>query len=620
MCGICGYIYLNNHKSDHKKIKRMTDQLSHRGPDGEGYFVEENVALGHRRLSIIDIEGGQQPMFSEDGRFVIVFNGEIYNYIEVREELKKLDYRFSTNSDTEVIINAYLEWGEDCLSRLNGMWAFTIWDKQEKKLFAARDRMGIKPFYYGNSGNAFYFGSELKSILSAHDKWDIDYSTMELYLTFGYIPAPYTFYKNIFKLEPGHYLTLQNGKTIIRQYWDLPYVAEEDMITDKRETYEQFEALLKDSVRLRLRSDVASGAFLSGGLDSSSIVALLHELGQEGMDTFTISYPFKEYDESALAKLVAEKFNVRSNIRQVESTIFDDALKLVVKHYDEPFGDSSAIPTYYVSRFAGEKVKVVLTGDGGDEVLSGYTAYQGERFAESFNNIPTAVKKLLHHGTKQMAGITSGRLRYKLNRVRNVLDSASDDFINRRIKKAAWTNIDIINQVLSNQKDQISVRDFLNDKFKSPRYKDNFYNLMYFNFKVSLPDDMLTKVDRMTMANSIEARVPFLDHRIVEFMACVSKTVKMNSYQRKVVLRNTVGKKLPEELLKARKKGFRVPLREWFKDKEQEIRFNDILKGGIAGLDKDTLKRVFNSNRSEKEDYGNFIWMIFVLNKVISEH
>ena len=375
MCGIAGIFHFDPSRSVNESVlKKMTTTLSHRGPDGEGFYCKNNIGLGHRRLAIIDLTTGDQPIFNEDKSIAIIFNGEIYNYVELRDELRKLGCSFRTNSDTEVIIRAYETWGTDCQNKLNGMWAFALWDEKKNQLFISRDRIGEKPLYYSTHDNTFVFGSEIKSVLAYGCPRIPNLELTELYLTLGYVPAPYTFYKNISKLQAGHYLIVSQNSVQEKKYWDMPEIDEDNMISDKKQVYEQFENLLRDSVRIRMRSDVPYGAFLSGGLDSAGIVALMSEISKEPVRTFTIGFKEKMFDERKLAAEVAQKFKTDHHEYMIEHAAFDNALKNVMYHFDEPFGDSSALPTGQVSKIAVQKVKMVLTGDGGDEVLSGYNS------------------------------------------------------------------------------------------------------------------------------------------------------------------------------------------------------------------------------------------------------
>lgn len=613
MCGITGIYHFDaERKVSEYLLKKMTDTLFHRGPDGEGYYANQNIGLGHRRLTIIDLETGDQPQFNDDQSIAIVFNGEIYNYIELKKELETAGHKFYTNSDTEVIIRAYEHWGLDCQNKFNGMWAFALWDDRNKQLFISRDRLGEKPLYYGVFQGTVLFGSEIKSVLAYGCETSANLELTQLYLSLGYIPAPYSYYKNIFKLRQGHYLIITDSSVKEIKYWDVPELNEEAMLTDEREVYRKFEELFYDSVKIRMRSDVPFGAFLSGGLDSASIVAIMSEISKEPVQTFTIGFPDTEFDERSLANDVARQFHTKHSEFIVQPENFEESLSKILHHYDEPFGDSSAIPTGYVSKIAAKHVKMVLTGDGGDEVLSGYNSYQIEKFAQRYQNLPLPVQKFLPGLISPVKNIFSGGIRYKLNRLERILDYSRQSYTSRFIIKSSWHKPTVIGKMTGSLGKQIELSDFINDFYSKYSAKDSFYKLMLFQHKVLLPDDFLVKVDRMSMANSLETRVPFLDYRLVEFMMGVSKNVKMQGYTRKSVLRKTIGKKLPKSVMEGSKKGFSVPMREWFKDKAFDSKLESLYTEDY-GLNKSIIKEIINDNKEGKQDLGNFIWMLFVL-------
>ena len=612
MCGITGILHFDNErKADYEVIKKMTDIISYRGPDGEGYYLKNNLAFGHRRLSIIDLNTGEQPMFNEDKDLVLIFNGEIYNYIELREELKEYGYKFNTSSDSEVILKAYQKWGIDCQNKFNGMWAFALWDEKKQQLLLSRDRIGEKPLHYAIFDKTLVFGSEIKCVLTYGVPKILNSELLEIYLTLSYIPAPFTFYKHILKLKAGHCLIIQNNKVKEHQYWDLPEIDENNMITDKKKVHENFENLFTDSVKIRMRSDVSYGAFLSGGLDSSSIVALMSEISSLPVETFTIGFKEKSFDERDLALLISNKFKTNHHEYVVEPESFNESLNKISYHYDEPFGDSSAIPTGYVSKFAASKVKMVLTGDGGDEVLSGYTIYQGEKFSTLYQKLPSFIRTGIPSLITAISKPINGSLRYRLNRAQDVCNSSNMNFETRFLSKSASINLPLIKELIKDVK-TYPVEQFLNDFMKNCTYNDPFYKLMYLNFKLSLPDDMLVKVDRMSMANSLETRTPFLDFRLIEYMVKVDKNIKMDNFERKSVLRNTIGRKLPDALLNAPKKGFRIPLREWFKEDSFSDKLND-LESSMPYLNMEAIKKIIEINSKGEKDYGNFIWMLFIL-------
>jgi len=615
MCGIAGYIHFEkNRPASLDVIRRMTDVISHRGPDGEGFHIGHNLALGHRRLAIIDLSSGQQPMFSDDKKIALVFNGEIYNYIELREELIKLGHTFHTTSDTEVIIHAYRTWGADCQKRFNGMWAFSLWDEDKKQLFLSRDRVGEKPLYYSVQDNTFIFGSEIKALLAYGAEAAARSDIAELYLTLGFVPAPYTFYKNIFQLEPGKYLIVKDGEVAEKSYWTLPDITEEDLIKDKTYVENEFAVLFNDAVRIRMRSDVAFGAFLSGGLDSSCVVGTMAKHTQKPVQTFTVGFSNRQFDESHLARQVAERFGTDHHVGTVNSGDFDEALKKILLHFDEPFGDDSAIPTGFISRYASQFVKMVLTGDGGDEVLSGYTTYQGEKFAAQYRMLPRPVREMLPRFIKLTAYPLRGNLRYKMNRIAGVLQSSNLDFKKRLQSKLASLPQDSLRKIIGDANGMISFDAFYDDVMKDCRFRDSFYKLMFFQHKVTLPGDMLTKVDRMSMASSIETRVPFLDYRIIELMYRVHKNIKTRKYVNKLILRNAVANQLlPQDLLNAPKRGFNVPLREWFKQENLNGRIREILLNGNGIGNRDEIAKIIDSNKKGALDAGSFIWMLLLL-------
>lgn len=619
MCGISGFLHFDQEReASQKVIKKMNDVLIHRGPDGEGFYLKKNIALGHRRLAIIDLNTGEQPMYSPDGKIVLVFNGEIYNYIELKEELIGLGCRFSTSSDTEVIINAYITWGVDCQNHFNGMWSFALWDETLKRLFISRDRIGEKPLYYAEYDNSFVFGSEIKTIIAYGLPQTPRTDMTELYLTLSFIPAPYTFFQHIYQLMPGRFLLIDNDGIKEDIYWDLPDISEKDLNNNKGFIEKEFAKLFKDSVRIRMRSDVAFGAFLSGGLDSSCVVSEMANHTSRAIQTFTMGFPNKQYDERHLARMVAEKFQTAHHEGLLTSDDFDEAIEKILHHYDEPFGDSSAIPTGQISNYASKYVKMVLTGDGGDEVLSGYTIYQGERFAKQYQRLPSPIRNLLPKLVKFAAIPCRGNLRYKLNRISRVLESSNEPFETRLHRKLCYVSPEDLSELISQKTKSISFFEFYDEVMKGCKFTDPFYKLMYFHHKVTLPGDMLTKVDRISMASSIETRIPFLDYRIIELLFRAHKNLKTDGYLNKAILRNAIANhSLPKELLVASKKGFSVPLRDWFKDDNLNKKIKNIV---LAQQDDSpyvakSIEKLIEENKNSKTDGGNFIWMIIVLKK-----
>ncbi len=617
MCGITGFIHFEKGRTvDGDKLKRMTDVIAHRGPDGEGFHIANQVGLGHRRLAIIDLNTGDQPMYSEDRELVIVFNGEIYNYVELQQELKALGHQFKTSSDTEVILKAYQQWGIDCQKKLNGMWAFALWDNREQHLLISRDRIGEKPLNYALFDNSILFGSEIKSLLAYGMPKKPALELLEVYLYLGFIPSPHTFYKDIYKLHAGHFLLVKNGEVKENSYWTLPDITEEDLVSNENDVFEEFSSLFVDAVKIRMRSDVPFGAFLSGGLDSASIVAEMSKIQDTPVETFTIGFEQKEFDERHLASAVAKKFNTNHHDYTVEPGQFDEALSRVLFHYDEPFADPAAIPTSYVSAYARKYVKMVLTGDGGDEVLSGYRAFKGEKFAYKYQQLPGFMQHLMPKMVSVVSKPLNGKIRYKLNRVHQTLNFAKASFEDRLLSKYDTNGPHSPKELVVDK--AMNVKEYVSEALKGCRFKDPFYKFMYWQYYTSLPDRMLLKVDKMSMAHSLETRIPFLDHRLVEHMYRVDKKVKLPGYETKHVLRQTIATQLPESLLNASKKGFNVPLREWFKDKSFETVLDDISSKDY-GLNNRLVKKLVADNKAGTYDYGNFIWKLIVYSKWIEQ-
>ncbi|HYG40374.1 MAG TPA: asparagine synthase (glutamine-hydrolyzing) [Cytophagales bacterium] len=614
MCGIVGVFHFDKERLvSHETLNKMMNSVSHRGPDGEGLFINKNVGLGHRRLSIIDISGGGQPMFNLNNTISLVFNGEVYNYIELKKELQDSGQEFISNSDTEVIIKAYEVWGINFFHKLNGMWSLALWDEKKRLLIISRDRIGEKPLHYAVVDNSIVFGSEIKAILAYGVEKKQNEEVSDIYLNLGYIPAPFTYYKNIYKLNPGHNLIIQPDKYRIEKYWDLPEIDEDNMLKNKKHIYETFTNLFKDSVKIRMRSDAPFGAFLSGGLDSSSVVSVMSQYSSHSIETFTIGSENEMYDERDLARDVAHTFNTNHHEYIVGKGVLNEWVEKVLYYYDEPFADASAIPTSCVSRFASNKVKMVLTGDGGDEVLSGYTSYQGEKFAGYFQTLPKFIQRLSPNLLKAFPKPASASLKVKLKRLYNLLTTSSLSFDDRLILKQNYADFALIKSNID-LKGSIPIADYLSQIFKECKYKNEFYKLMYFHLKISLPDNMLTKVDRMSMANSLETRVPFLDHRIVEYMVNVDKNIKMEGFERKSILRNTFGKNLPSSILNSPKKGFDLPLGDWFKEKGYETELIQLFKTENL-KNSNQIKDLIEDHKKGIEDYSNLFWMLLLLKK-----
>lgn len=613
MCGITGIFNFDNNKIvDQQDLLNMNNSLVHRGPDGDGLFIQNNIGLGHRRLKIIDLLTGEQPMFSFNNNIVLVFNGEIYNYQELKKELISKGHKFFTSSDTEVIINSYLEWGLDCQNKFNGMWSFALWDKTKQRLFLSIDRIGQKPLFYSLYNNSFYFGSEIKSLFSAKLPKQINEELTELYLSLSYIPGKNTYFKNIFKVLPGQFLLVDNTGIKEIQYWDLPEIDESNMNKNIGEIKEEFSNLLQDSVKIRMNSDVPFGAFLSGGLDSASVVSLMCQNSDFPIETFTIGFKEAEFDESKLAQMVSDKFSTNHNLGYVDSNSMEFFINLISNGFDEPFGDNSAIPTYQVSNYASKKVKMVLTGDGGDEVMSGYPTYLGLKYFELYNKFPKLMRKFISRTLKNSSELLPKNLSKKVKYFNSLLLSSDMSFNENICSKKPVTQLINIKKVTNNIKNVVKIEDYINDFESKIPYKDNFYKYMYFDIKNRLPYGYLPKVDRMSMANSIETRAPFLDYRLIEFMVNVEKNIKVRNFQTKSILKNTVAKTLPSKLLNSKKMGFITPLDKWLRDPNTNIILKN-LKSSEWSLDNNHIEKMINQNNDGSADNGSFLWQLLIL-------
>jgi len=619
MCGIAGFRHGDPaRRADATRLRGMTRTLEHRGPDGEGVHTDGPVGLGMRRLAIIDVGGGDQPIFNEDGTIAVIQNGEIYNYRELRDELKAAGHEFRTASDTEVLVHGYEEWGDALVQRLNGMWAFAIWDAPQQRLLLSRDRLGIKPLYWSWTEDTLVFGSELKALLQwgcpPRPHWEV----LGAYISFGFVPEPHSFYEDIERLPPGCNLVMgPDGRPQVQRYWEVPIVEECDARRDEANIVEEFAALLRDSVRLQMRSDVPLGAFLSGGLDSASIVALAAEESARPVRTFTIGFDDPAYDERSLARSVADRYRTQHHERIVGPEDFEAGVDQLQYFFDEPFGDSSALATWVVSRIAREEVTVALTGDGGDEVLSGYTRYQGEKFSRSWNHLPAFVRRRLVPGGVQLAhSMTRGAARRKLERVERVVDAANMSFEERVTHKQSWSHDHWRQDLLQTHRGAIRPAiEYVEDVMRACPAGDPFHRLSWFDFKMMLPSQMLTKVDRMSMAHSLEARVPFLDHRLVELLAPVSAEVKLPGYTRKNVLRKAMAPHLPAALLRAGKKGFNVPLQDWFSDGPASRLLERRLEDSVLQdqIHTPTVLRMLEQHRAGSRDHGSQLWILLQL-------
>jgi asparagine synthase (glutamine-hydrolysing) len=619
MCGIAGLLHADPERpADAGVVRRMNRTLVHRGPDGDGFHVEGPVGLGMRRLAIIDVAGGDQPLYNEDRSIAVIQNGEIYNYVELRAELEGLGHAFRTRSDTEVLAHAYEAWGDDLVQHLNGMWALALWDARRGRLLLSRDRLGIKPLHWSWDGRTLLFGSEIKALLAAGLAAEPDWEVLDAYVAFGFVPEPYSLYRGVSKLPPGCNLVVEQGSAprVVR-YWEVPVADESDARRDTGRIVEEFAALLADAVRLQMRSDVPFGAFLSGGLDSASIVTLMAERSRDPVLTFTIGFAARGYDERDLARLVAQKCRTEHLERVVEPADLESGIERLGYHFDEPFGDGSALATEAVAAVAREHVTVVLTGDGGDEVLAGYTRYQGEKFSQAWAGLPRFVRRhVVPRAVGAAEAVLPGNLRDSAARAARVVESANMPFVDRVARKQSWSSPALRSGLLRGAGRSVRpAREFVEEVMRGCPARDAFHRLQWFDFKLMLPSQMLTKVDRTSMSRSLEARVPFLDHRLVELLAPVSARVQLPGWTRKQVLRRAMGDRLPPELLRARKHGFNVPMREWFRGTGPlELLQRRVARGALDDLvDRGAFDRTVDEHRMARSDHGPLFWILLML-------
>lgn len=618
MCGLVGIFDTRGERPvDRALLDRMNERQHHRGPDEGGLHVEPGLGLGHRRLSIIDLASGQQPMASADGNLVLVYNGEIYNFAALADELRALGYTFRTHCDTEVILYAYAAWGEACVTRFRGMFAFALWDRPRRQLFLARDRMGIKPLYYAPlADGTVLFGSELKALTACPQlPRQIDPLAVEDYFGFGYVPEPRTIYKAALKLPPGHTLTLRRGEPVPapRQFWDLPL--EPQPVTG--DVTHELIARLREAVRIRLVAEVPLGAFLSGGVDSSAVVAMMAGLSAEPVNTCSIAFGEAAFDETVYANDIAQQYRTRHHREQVAADDFD-LLDTLADVYDEPFADSSAIPTYRVCELARKHVTVALSGDGGDESFGGYRRYRWHLQEERLRGrLPLALRRPLFGAL--------GAIYPKANGAPRVL-------------RAKATFQSLARDSLEGYFDSVAV---LSDGLRAPLYSPAFQRelqgyraievlrrhdrlagagdplrrVQYLDFKTYLPGDILTKVDRASMAHALEVRVPILDHPFVEWAAGLPSDLKVRGGEGKAVFKQALERHLPRDILYRPKQGFAVPIAKWFRGGLRERVRSAVLGPHLAGsgwFDMDYLTRLVDQHQSGRRDHATPLWTLLM--------
>jgi asparagine synthase (glutamine-hydrolysing) len=619
MCGICGIINIYKRPVDPAILKSMTNALSHRGPDGEGSKVFENIGLGHRRLSIIDISRGGQPLSNETGEIWITFNGEIYNYKELKRDLLKKGHVFKTDSDTEVIVHLYEEYESSCVNKLEGMFAFAIYDKRKHVLFLARDRMGKKPLFYCKDSNLFTFASELQSIVKHPEvKREINNQAIHDYLSLNYIPAPSTIYRNIYKLKPAHSLELKTdtGDIFIKKYWQCQF--EPKINISYNDAQYQLKYLLKEAVSKRLMSEVPLGAFLSGGADSSIITSIVSEIvGRGNLSTFTIGFNDKDFDERAYAEISAKHFGTQHHVKTVHPADFSIA-EDIIDNFGEPFADASMIPTFQVSKFAREKITVAISGDGGDEIFSGYYRYLLCRYALMTDFIPLKFKMPIINAVKSCFASNAGderKLSGKLKRICTLITTPeSKRYLNIIDRCGENLKRTIYGEALLSQSFTPTLN-FMEEIGRILTASNRTEKLMETDMLSYLPCDILTKVDIASMANSLEIRSPFLDHKLVEFSASLPLRFKQTLFSRKRILKDTFAEDLPKEILKRKKMGFGVPVGRWLRNEWKE-QCRDLLldsyavKNGFFNAER--ISELIEEHNSYKSDQSYTLWALMI--------
>ncbi len=623
MCGICGIATPSSSEPvSAALLQAMCRTLVHRGPDDEGILADTKAGLGARRLSIIDLAGGHQPLSNEDGTIWVAHNGEVYNFPELREELISRGHGFSTRTDTETIVHAYEQWGEGFVQRLRGMFAFALWDKTEQRLLLVRDRLGVKPLYYSLlDDRTLVFGSELKAVLiHPRVRREVEPEALNFFLTLEYIPAPLSIFRGIHKLPAGHWLAYKDGRVEVKKYWDVEAAAEAEggpKEKSLREITDRLYDLLKESVRLRLVSDVPLGAFLSGGIDSSTIVGLMRELGASPLKTFSIGFEETSYNELPHARRTAQRFSTEHEEFIIEPKALDLTEKLI-RHLDEPFGDFSIFPTFLVSQMSRPHVKVILSGDGGDEVFGGYEHYQAQKVASYgpvrlagrltsplINRLPPTAKKKgawnklqrflqgFEHGTENR------HLRWMM-------------FLSQRGKSRLYSSV--FREQIGGIKEVSGLSPF-REVFEKLPYFDAVTGELYLDLKTYLADDIMVKVDRMSMATSLEAREPLLDHKLVEFVFGLDGRLKLHGLTTKWIFKKTMERLLPRENIYRPKEGFSIPIKHWLRRELRELMLDHLSERRIreAGFfNPEAVQKMIAAHLDGRKNYSHQLWALLV--------
>ena len=624
MCGIAGFSQFHAPVGNESTLKTMGDAIYHRGPDAGGEYLEEHIGLSHRRLAIIDLSDVSiQPMRSHDEQYIIAFNGEIYNFLELRQELAAQGYPFQTQSDTEVILALYAKEGVECLQKLNGMFAFALWDKKAQSLFIARDRIGKKPLYYYQKNNDIAFASELKSLLTIDTiPKKIRVDAVYDFFAYQYIPDPKTIYQDVHKLEPGHYLTIDKQGITKKQYWDISFAKTTD--ASEADLKAELQTRAKACTEQRMVSDVPLGAFLSGGVDSSGVVALMAKIAEEKNEkpitTCSIGFDEEKFDETKFAAMVAEQYKTDHHKLIVKENV-EDNLEHIVGFFDEPFADPSLVPTFFVSQLAREKVTVAIAGDGGDEVFAGYEKYAVDHLENKLRDkIPTwARKNILPSLSKVAAGVNINLFQRASSLLHSLsVDPAMGFYIsNSFIKDTTW-------QSLVNDETKAALKDYHPSKQTTDYYekcdgKDHLSRILYTDIKTYLPGGILVKVDRMSMANSLEVRAPILDYTIMEFAAALPSQLKFHvsegKTEKKYLLKEAFKDYLSDDILYRKKMGFSVPLASWLRNELKTITEDRLLnrtEGLCQFFKQEQIAKLWYEHKNLKKDNATVLWSMLM--------
>ncbi len=596
MCGICGIIRKGNNKDI---IKKMNDRIMHRGPDGEGYYIDGDVAFGHRRLSIIDLSTGDQPIYNEDNSVVTVYNGEIYNYVELRSELESLGHEFKTKSDTEVLVHGYEEWHTDLPKHLRGMFAFAIYDKNRNEIFLARDNFGIKPLYYAKMNDSFMFASEIKSFLDVPDfKKEFNEEILETYLEFSFVPTNETFFKGVYRLDAGCSLLYKDEDIKINKYFKLDFKEDTMSFTD---AVKNISDVMEDSVKRHLIADVEVGSFLSSGIDSSYIVSLA-----KPDKTYTVGYENKKYDEINYAKDLADKLGIKNESKIIKKDEYLDAIPKIMYHLDEPTSDPAAISLYFVAKLASRDLKVVLSGEGADEFFGGYNYYREEVDYKFYNKIPYGIR----HVIGKVAGLFPEVRGFNFlvrrgEKLENSYIGVNRNFSEKMARKVLRKNY------------ELKAIDVTKDVYNEFKDYSNIDKMQAIDINFWLMKDILLKADRMTMASSIEGRVPFIDKEVFSVASKLPFDYKVTKENTKVALREAARKVIPTDAYKKKKLGFPVPIREWIKDGAFKEDIEKTINSDVANkyFNVKFLNKLFNEHLSGKKDNYRKIWTVYTFIK-----